>query len=185
MTRPDWERWPPIAACGRSGAAVGLPARAPPAGSPARGTSCGSSRDTGPDPRVPRKLRPEPCRQTARCGAHRGPVAAPARSALVAGLAGGGAHPPPGSARAPFPADAADSASPEARPAIDRPWPCRPAGKVLRRPSWRAPAVVGRRQGNPQDLREFFLDLDDRLGLAELGRQPLGFSLESLVFGGP
>ena len=27
------------------------------------------------------------------------------------------------------------------------------------------------------------MDLDDCLGLAELGRQPLGFSLESLVFG--
>ena len=27
------------------------------------------------------------------------------------------------------------------------------------------------------------MNLDDRLGLAELGRQPLGFSLEPLVFG--
>src|SRR3989304_3653600 len=183
MTRPDWERWPPVAACGRSGAAVGLVARGLPAGSPARGTSCGSSRDTGPDPRVPRKLRPEPCRQTARCGAHRGPVAAPARSALVAAWAVAWAQARPCFARCPDSADAADRASPEARPAIDRPWPCRPAGKVLRRPSWRAPAVVGRREGNPQDLREFFLDLDDRLGRGEFGRQPLGFSLESLVFG--
>ena len=35
--------------------------------SPGCGTSCGSSRDTGPGPKVPRKPRPEPCRQTARC----------------------------------------------------------------------------------------------------------------------
>ena len=49
-----------------------------------------------------------------------------------------------------------------------------PAERVPRRPSWLAPVVVGRRQGNPQDLGEFFLDLDDRFGLAELGRQPLG-----------
>jgi hypothetical protein len=36
---------------------------------------------------------------------------------------------------------------------------------------------------NPQHLREFFLDIDNRLGLSELGRQPLGFSFEPLIFG--
>src|SRR4030042_1369153 len=90
MTRPDWARWPQVAACGSSGAAVGRAARELPCESRGCGTSCGSSRDTGLGPTVPRKPRPGPCRQTARCGARRAPVAAPARPALVAAGAGGG-----------------------------------------------------------------------------------------------
>src|SRR3990170_3482362 len=177
MTRPDWGRWPPVAACGRWGGAVGRVGRGLLAGNRGRGTSCESSRDTGPDPRVPRKPRPEPCRHTARCRAHRGPVAAPARSTLgaawaVAWLRWQAAWAPD-----------AGRASPGARPGSGRPRPCLPAEQVLRWPSWRAPVVVGRRQGNLQDLREFFLDLDDCLGLAELFRQPPSFSLEPLVFG--
>ena len=79
--------------------------------------------------------------------------------------------------------DDADRASLGARPGCDKPLPCLPAERVLRWPSWHPLVAVGRRQGNPQDFGEFFLDLDDRLGLAEFGRQPLGFSLEPLVFG--
>ena len=46
-----------------------------------------------------------------------------------------------------------------------------------------APAVVVRRQGNPQDLREFFLDVHDHLGLAELLRQSSGLSRKPQVLG--
>src|SRR3990172_8566623 len=175
MTRPDWERWPRVAACDRSGAAVGLVARGLPGGRPARGTSCGSSRDTGRDPKVPQKPRPEPCRQTSRCRARQRPVAAPGRSTPAAAWAV--AWRPTRAASA----DDADRASPGARAAIDRPRPCSPAAEVPRRPSWHAPVVLGRRQGNPQDLREFFLDLDDCLSLAELARQPLVLAPEPLV----
>src|SRR5208337_705134 len=125
MTKLDWERWPPVAVCGRLGAAVGLAARGLPAESPGCGTSCGSSRDIRPDPKVSRKPRPEPCRQTARCGGHRGPVAAPARRVLVAVWAVMWLQ-----ARADS-ADAADRASRGVRPNCGRPLPCPPAGKVL------------------------------------------------------
>src|SRR3990170_737654 len=177
MTRPDLEPWPPTAAWGSPGVATGRDARGLRAGRPGCGTSCGSSRGTSPDPITPRRPRPGPCPRTARCGARRGPFAAPGRSALAAAWAVGGARSRADSA------DAAGRASPEARPAIDRLRRCRPAEKVPRWPSWLAPAALGRRQGNPQDLGEFFLNLDDRLGLAELGCQPLGFPLEPLVFG--
>src|SRR5271157_928346 len=177
MTRPDSARWPPTAACGRSGAAVGLVARGLPAARPGCGTSCGSSRDTGPDPRVPRKPRPGPCRQTSRCEACRGPVAALGRSAPAAAWAVAWSQARVASA------DDADRASLGARPGFGRPLPCPPAVRVPRWPSWHPLVAVGWRQGNPQDLGEFFLNLDDRLGLAELFRQPLSFPLEPLVFG--
>src|ERR1017187_942253 len=61
--------------------------------------------------------------------------------------------------------------------------PCFPVEQVPRWPSWHAPVAVGRRQGNPQDLREFFLNLDDRFGLTEFGRQPLVLASEPIVLG--
>jgi len=66
-------------------------------------------------------------------------------------------------------------ASRGARPNCDRPLPCPPAERVLRWLSWLAPVVVWRWQGNPQHLREFFLDLDDRLGLGGAWPPAVGF----------
>ena len=183
MTRLDWARWPAARAWCRVGWRVGRAAR---------GTSLRESRmryivrieprGIGPGPAVPRRPRPGPCRRTARCAARRGPAAAlrcsNARGGVGRGVVAGWGH-GAGGARA----DDADRASLAARPEIGKPLPYRRAKRVLRRRSWLAPVALGRRQGNPQDLREFFLDLDDHLGLAELGRQPPGFSQEPLVLG--
>src|SRR5208283_2401351 len=86
-TRLDWARWPPVAVCGRSGAAVGLVVRELLAARSGCGTSCGSSRRTAPGPTMPHRPRPGPCRRTARCGARRGPAHAHGRLVPAAAVA--------------------------------------------------------------------------------------------------